>query len=389
VIILTQRVAIVGMGHTRFGKSPSTSLGELAAEAGLAAINEAGLNPSEIEMLSVGVASGSMSGQLSPAASVADTLGLVGIPVYRSEAACASGSAALRTAYAHIASGLVDTALVVGAEVMTHVETDVATDYLAQMGDTTWEYVQGVTFPAYFALIASAHMKKYGTKQEDLARVAVKNHRYAVHNPVAQFHREVTVDEVMRSPVVAYPLKLLDCSPLSDGAAAVVLVSEDKARKLSDTPIWIRGMGMASTGNILSERKDPSTIPSIRLAARKAYAQSGVEPREIHFAEVHDCFTIAEIIAYEELGFAERGRGADLIREGQTELGGRIPVNMSGGLKAKGHPLGATGVSMAVEATKQLRGEAERGRAVKGAEVGLVQNMGLTGQYSFVTIYSR
>lgn len=377
------------MGHTRFGRSPNTSVKELAAEACLAAMNEAGLSSSEVEMLSVGVASGSMSGQLSPAASVADALGLVGIPVYRSEAACATGSAALRTAYAHIASGLVDTALVVGAEVMTHVETEVATDYLAQMGDTTWEYVQGATFPAFFALIASAHMKKYHTRQEDLASVAVKNHKYAVHNPVAQFHREITVDEVMRSTVVAYPLKLLDCSPVSDGAAAVVLTSEDKAKKLSDTPVWIRGMGIASTGNILSERKDLSTIPSIRLAARRAYAQSGVGPDKIDFAEVHDCFTIAEIVAYEELGFAERGHGVDLIREGQTELGGRIPVNMSGGLKAKGHPLGATGVSMAVEATKQLRGEAERGRSVKGAEVGLAQNMGLTGQYSFVTIYSR
>ena len=386
---MVQKVAIVGVGHTKFGHHDDLSIRELAAEAGFAALEDAGIANTEVQMLSVGVASGSMSGQLSPAASVADALGIAGVPYYRSEAACATGSAALRTAYAHIASGFVDIALVVGVEVMTHTPTKVSTDYLAQMGDMEWEYVHGITFPGYFALMASSHMKLYGTSEEDLALVSVKNHKYAFYNPYAQFHKRISVSDVLSSKPVAPPLKLLDCSPLTDGAAAVVLASEELAKKLTDTPVWIRGMGVASLNNLIAERRDLASIPSVRLAAKIAYSQSGFTPADIQIAELHDCFTIAEIIEYEELGFAERGKGAQLVREGQTELGGKIPVNLSGGLKAKGHPLGATGVSMAVEITKQLRGEAERGRSVSGAQVGLTQNMGLTGQYSFVTIYSR
>jgi acetyl-CoA C-acetyltransferase len=278
---------------------------------------------------------------------------------------------------------------VIGAEIMTQGGTSSATDYLAQMTDCRWEYSLGITFPGMFALMASAHMKEFGTTEEDLALVSCKNHRNALKNEDAQFHKTVSVEDVLGSPPVAPPLKLLDCSPLSDGAAAIILASEEKARTYTDTPVWVRAIGAASSGNLLSQRKHLSSIPSIRLAAMRAFQQSGLSSKDMDFAEVHDCFTIAEIIAYEELGFAERGKGAKLLRDGATEIGGDIPVNASGGLKAKGHPLGATGVGMVVELTRQLRSEVEKSRQIKDAKVGLAQNMGLTGQYSYVSIYSR
>jgi acetyl-CoA C-acetyltransferase len=385
---MNKKVAVVGIGHTKFGRFPDATLRELAAVAGFSALEDAGITSPDIDFLSVGVASGSLSGQLSPAASVADALGITGAPLYRSEAACATGSAAIRSAYTALASGASDIALVVGAELMTRVPSAKATEYLAEMGDYGWEYPHGITFPGYFGLIASAHMKEFGTTEEDLALVAVKNHENAYHNEYAQFRKRITVDDVLKSKMVAYPLKLLDCSPLSDGASALVLTTEEHAKDLSDTPVWIEANALASLNNLAAERKDLATIPSVRLAAKKAYAQSGLGPKDIDFAEVHDCFTIAEIVVYEELGFSGRGKGAELVRSDQTSIGGEIPVNPSGGLKAKGHPLGATGVSMAVEVVKQFRGEVERRRYV-GGEVALTQNMGLTGQYSFVTIYRR
>ncbi len=383
------RVAVAGVGQTKFGVHKGQALSELAAEASFSAMADAGVDRSDIGFVSVGVASGSLSGQLSPAASILDAVGLVGVPCQRSEAACATGSAAIYAAYSHISSGLADTAIVIGAEIMTQGGTSSATDYLAQMTDCRWEYSLGITFPGMFALMASAHMKEFGTTEEDLALVSCKNHRNALKNEDAQFHKTVSVEDVLGSPPVAPPLKLLDCSPLSDGAAAIILASEEKARTYTDTPVWVRAIGAASSGNLLSQRKHLSSIPSIRLAAMRAFQQSGLSSKDMDFAEVHDCFTIAEIIAYEELGFAERGKGAKLLRDGATEIGGDIPVNASGGLKAKGHPLGATGVGMVVELTRQLRSEVEKSRQIKDAKVGLAQNMGLTGQYSYVSIYSR
>jgi acetyl-CoA C-acetyltransferase len=249
-----------------------------------------------------------------------------------------------------------------------------------------------MTFPAYYAMHATAHMAKYGTTEEDLALVAVKNHKYAALNPVAHFQKEITVDEALSSYPIAWPLKLYDCCPVTDGAAAVILASEEKVKELKiDTPVWIEGIGASSgTGN-LSKRDSYVGLKSAVIAAQKAYKMAGVGPEDIEVATVHDCFTIAEILAYEDLGFCKKGEGPKLIREGQTEIGGKIPVNVDGGLKAKGHPIGATGCSMIYELTKQLREEAEkRQRQVPLKKyIALAHNVGGTGHYCYVTILRR
>lgn len=384
----TKEVGIMGVGHTRFGVHPGKSVRELGAEAGFEAMRDAGVDQGDVGAVFVGVASGALSGQYSAAASIADELGLRGVPVLRCEAACATGSAALYAAISNVLSGLCETALVVGVESMNRQGSAAATDHLAKMSDADFEYPLGITFPGFFALMASAYMKKYSVGSEDLALVSVKNHANALRNPLAQFHREVTVEEVVNSKMVASPLHLLDCSPLTDGAAAVVVASKKVCEHAPKSPAWLRGMGSASSNNLLAERREIASVPSIRLAARKAFSESGLRPQDIDLAEVHDCFTIAEILAYEELGFAEKGQGASLLRSGETFMNGRMPVNTSGGLKAKGHPLGATGVSMVVEITKQLRGDVDAGRRVNGARIGLTQNMGLTGQYSYVYLFS-
>jgi acetyl-CoA C-acetyltransferase len=234
-------------------------------------------------------------------------------------------------------------------------------------------------------------MKEFGTTEEDLALVAVKNHKYGAMNPKAQFREEITVDDVLSSRVIAWPLKLYDCCPISDGAAAVVLASKEKIKELGvDAPVWVRGIGVSSDSSTMSNRSDFLGIRSSREAAQLAYRMAKVEVKEIEVAEVHDCFTIAEILAYEDLGFCRKGEGAKLIREGETEIGGRIPVNVDGGLKAKGHPLGATGISMLVELTMQLREEVEPRRQVPLKKyLALAHNVGGTGQYCYVTILSR
>jgi len=232
-------------------------------------------------------------------------------------------------------------------------------------------------------------MTRYGTTEEDLARVAVKAHHYGAMNPLAHFQKEITLEKAMNSPVVAWPLKLYDACPLSDGSAAVVLASEEVAKKLTDTPIWIKGVGYSSDTANLSRRSDYVGLEAAALAANRAYSMAKVSPGDIDVATAHDCFTIAELIAYEDLGFCKKGEGAKLVREGQTEIGGRIPVNVDGGLKAKGHPVGATGVSMAVEITKQLRGEGGRRQVPLKKGLGLVHNVGGTGHYAYVTILSR
>ncbi|MEM3671417.1 MAG: thiolase domain-containing protein [Thermoprotei archaeon] len=385
----SQSVAVIGVGHTKFSGGSTQGLRELASEAGFNAMRDADTDPSDVDCLVVGVASGAMSEQYSPAAMVADSVGLRGVMLQRCEAACATGSAALAAAVRTVKAGEARTALVIGAEVMSKRGTAESTYHLSRMTDCEFEYPLGITFPGMFGLMASSYMNRYSSTQEDLALVSVKNHENALENPYAQFHRRISVDDVLNSKMVADPLHLLDCSPVSDGAAAVVISCREVAEKKEKAPVWIRGIGSASLGNLLAERRDLTSIPSVRLAARRAFANSGLRPDDVDVAELHDCFTIAELIEYEELGFAERGKGAHLLRNGDTSISGRIPVNPSGGLKAKGHPLGATGLSMVVEIVKQLRGELPAKRRVNGAKVGLTQNMGLTGQYSFVYVLSR
>lgn len=381
------RVAIVGVGHSKFGKRTDATIRELAHEATRPAMQDAGLTTRDVDASVIGIAGEEFAMQGAPAAVVHDYVGMGNKPTYRVEAACATGSAAIRTAWSLIASKLHDVVLVVGAETMTQISSARATELMARAGDTRWEYPFGITFPGFYALMATAHMNEFGTTREQLSMVSVKNHKYGAMNPYAHLQREVTLEEAMRSIVISHPLNLYDCCLISDGAAAVIMASEKKAKQITDTPIWIKGLGAASDAMLIAERPTLTGLTGTKLAAKEAFEIAGISPSDIDVAEVHDCFTIAEIMAYEDLGFCEKGRGGKFIEEGQSYIGGKVPVNIDGGLKSKGHPLGATGVSMAVELVKQLRGEAAN--QVSGAEIALSHNVGETGQFVFVHIYSR
>ncbi len=383
------RVAIVGIGHSRFGKRTDVNVGELAFESIKQAIDDAGVDKKDIGNVVVGSAGGWYEESL-PAVVVNEYAGLSGAGTMRVEAACASGSAAVKSAYNSILSGETEVAMAVGVEKMTEVDTPTSVELIGRAGSYMWEFENyGMTFPAYYALYAVAHMNKFGTTEEDMSRVSVKAHHYGSMNPLAQFQKEITLEKAMGSQVVAWPLKLYDACPLTDGSAAVVLASEEAAKKLSDTPVWIKGVGYSSDTANLSRRSDYVGLQAAVSAAKTAYSMAKATPQDIDVATAHDCFTIAELMAYEDLGFCKKGEAAKMICEGETELGGRIPVNLDGGLKAKGHPIGATGVSMAVEITKQLRGEAGKHQAPIRNCLGLVHNIGGTGHYAYVTILSR
>ncbi|MCX6093095.1 MAG: thiolase domain-containing protein, partial [Candidatus Bipolaricaulota bacterium] len=378
-----------GVGQSHFGIRSDASLRELAFEAVKACIDDAGVPLADVQSMVVSVASDELSCALQPSAQVVDYIGFHPRPSFRVEGACASGSMAVRTGWMNIASGLADLVLVVGAEKMTEAPTARTTEVLGRAGDFLWEYPFGMTFPGYYALIAQAHMAKYGTTEAQLAAVAVKNHHYGALNPYAHMRKEITLEKAMGSFVVAAPLKLYDCCLISDGAAAILLASEKLAKRISKKPIWIRGLGLGTGSLSLAHREDLTTLGATVEAARQAYEMAGVGPKDIDVAVVHDCFTIAEIVAYEDLGFCPKGEGGPLVENRETYIGGTIPVNVDGGLKSKGHPIGTTGVSMAVEITKQLRGEADEGRQVPKAEVGLSHNVGGNGQHAVVHVFSR
>jgi len=383
------RVAVVGIGHSKFGRRTDVSIGELAFESIKQAVEDAGVDRKDIANVVIGNMGG-WSQESLPAVVIDEYAGLSGAGTMRVEAACASGSAALKSAYNSVKSGEGDLAMAVGVEKMTEVDTPTAVELIGRAGSYFWEFENfGMTFPAYYALHAVAHMNRFGTTEEDLARVAVKAHHYGAMNPLAQFQKEITLEKALGSQVVAWPLKLYDACPLTDGSAAVVLASEEVAKRLTDTPVWIRGIGSSSDSANLGRRGSYVGLEAAVRAAKAAYSMARVGPEEIDVATAHDCFTIAELMAYEDLGFCKKGEGAKMIREGQTELGGKIPVNLDGGLKAKGHPVGATGVSMAVEITKQLRGEAGKHQAPIKHGIGLVHNIGGTGHYAYVTILGR
>ncbi len=383
------RVAVVGIGHSKFGRRADVNIGELAFESIKQAVDDAGVDKKDIKNVVVG-SMGTWYEESLPAVVVNEYAGLSGAGTMRVEAACASGSAAVKSAYNSILSGEGDIAMAVGVEKMTEVDSSTSVELIGRAGSYTWEFENyGMTFPAYYALYAVSHMNRFGTTEEDMSRVAVKAHRYGAMNPLAQFQKEITLEKALSSQVVAWPLKLYDACPLTDGSAAVVLASEEMAKKLTDTPIWIRGVGYSSDSANLSRRSDYVGLKAVVNAAGSAYAMAKVTPKDIDVATAHDCFTIAELMAYEDLGFCKKGEAAKMIREGETELGGRIPINLDGGLKAKGHPIGATGVSMTVEITKQLRGEAGKRQAPIRKGVGLVHNVGGTGHYAYVTILSR
>ncbi len=383
-----RKVAVVGIGHGKFGVRSDASLRELAFEAVKACLDDAGIPLKEVDSMVTGIAGDEFAFGLQPSAQVHDYIGFHPKPNFRVEGACATGSIALITGYMNVASGLADLVLVIGVEKMTEVPTSIATEIMGKAGDAIWEYPFGTTFPGYYAMITNAHMAEYGTTEEQMAMVSVKNHYYGSLNPYAQMQKEITLEKALTSYTVAYPLKLYDCSLITDGAAAVLIASEERAKAISKKPIWIVGAGVATDTLRLGDRKSLTSILSAKEAAKIAYKMAGVGPANIDVATVHDCFTIAEIIAYEDLGFCEKGEGGKLIQAKETYVGGRIPVNVDGGLKSKGHPIGATGVSMAIEITKQLRGEAGE-RQVKNAEIGLAHNVGGTGQVAAVHIFRR
>ena len=381
-----REVAVIGTGLVTFGEMWSKSLRTLWAEAALNALEDAGID--KVDGITVGCMSpGLFNGQEHLASLLADELGMAGVPAMRVESACASGGLALRAGFAEVAAGLADIVLVTGVEKMTDVDGADATYALGTAADQDWEGFHGITFPGLYAMLARIHMQEFGTTREQLAKVAVKNHANGLLNAHAQYHLKVSVDDVLASTMVADPLRLLDCSPITDGAAALVIASVDRARELGgDRPlVKITGSGLATDSIALANRGDLSELRAVRLAGERAYAMAGRSPRDIHLAEVHDCFTIAEIMAVEALGFFDPGTGGQAVDRGLTSLGGKVPVNPSGGLKAKGHPVGATGVAQVVEVVTQLRGEAGQ-RQVEGARVGLAQNMGGSGGSSVVHI---
>ncbi|HXX87144.1 MAG TPA: thiolase domain-containing protein [Candidatus Acidoferrum sp.] len=389
-----KKVAVIGVGCSKFGVRTDANISELGFEAVKPSLEDAGVDAEDVEFAAVGsVGSGAWYEELLPAVVVGEYCGLSGAGLVRCEAACASGSAAFFTAYSAVASGHAEIAMALGVEKMREIDSSTAMEWIGRAGYYFWEFHNfGMTFPAYYALYANAHMAKYGTTEEDMALVAVKNHKYASMNPVAHLRNKISVDDVLSSMVIASPLKLYDCSPITDGAASVIVASEEKVKELKvDTPVWIAGIGYSSGTANLSKRKDFVSLDASVLASQRAYRAAGISPNQLDFAEVHDCFTIAEIMAYEDLGFCGRGEGVKLLRDGQTEIGGKIPVNMDGGLKAKGHPIGATGCAMIYELTHQLRQDAvEKSRQIPMKNyVGLAHNVGGTGHYCYVTILRR
>lgn len=385
-------VAIIGVGCTEFGELWEKSFRQLFQEAGIAALEDAGVQGKQIQALYVGnMTGGRFVGQEHIGSLIADYAGLASfhIPSTRVEAACASGGLALLQGILAVASGYKDIVVAGGVEKMTDVCCmETVTDALTAAADREWEGVMGATFPGLYAMIARLHMHRYGTTSEQLAAVAVKNHHNATMNPKAQYQNEITIDAVLNSVMIADPLHTFDCSPISDGASAVVLAPLEIARKYTDTPIVIKGFGQATGTISLHDRKDITTLDATVAAAKEAYKMAKITAKDIDFAEVHDCFTIAEIVALEDLGFVIKGEGGKAAIEGITYLGGKIPINTSGGLKACGHPVGATGIKQAVEMVLQLRGEAEK-RQVEGAEIGLTHNVGGTGGTAVVHIFER
>jgi acetyl-CoA C-acetyltransferase len=369
-----RRVAVVGVGVTRFGKHEHTCA-ELFAEAAVEALVDAGVRPREIQGLYVGNVVGEAGErQLHLGPQVASTLGIPAVAATRFETACASSHAAFRHALFEIGSGAADVVLVGGAERVLTMPTERSTEVFAYASDAVFEQPAGLTFPGVFALIARAHMAKYGTTEEQMACVAVKNHRHGTLNPKAQFQKAITIEQVLRSAPVADPLKLYDCCPFSDGAAAVVLAAEDVARR-TRAPVWVLGSAQAGDAMCLHDKRDLARALATERAAEAAYRQAGLGPEDVDVVELHDCFTIAEILATEGLGLCEPGTGGLAAEKGETSLGGRIPVNVSGGLKAKGHPIGATGAAQIAEIVTQLRGEGGP-RQVDGARVGLTHTLG-------------
>jgi len=386
---LARRVAVVAGGHSKFGKRYDATMRELCAEAFKPILDE-GITQDMIDASVLSYAASQFTGQGAGSALIADYLGLHEKPHLRVESACTTGTASLRAAWGMVASGLYDIMLVLGVEQMNRVTSAQATELMARAGDMRWEYPFGISFPAFYALMASRYMHEYNLPHEVLSMIAVKSHHYGAQNPKAHLPREVTLEAAHNSVPICRPLNLYDCSLITDGAAAVVIAAEDRVKEFTDEPMWIRGIGAGASEMMVQDRPSLTSIPGAKRAAKAAYKMAGLEPKDMDMAEVHDCFTIAELIAYEDLGFAEPGKGREIVENKENYHDGKIPVNVDGGLKSKGHPLGATGLSMTYEILMQMRGEAQKpSRQIDDVQFGLAHNVGQSGQFVNIFIFER
>ncbi len=390
-------VVIAGAGMIRFERRDEDTLVDMLAMAGLRAMDDARLGNHPVDAVYVGnMASGLFNRQVSVASALVDKLSLYPTAAERIENGPASGGSAIKHGYQAIASGMADVVLVVGGEKMREVIGPRATDVVACMSQPESEYIYGVSLPAMAGMFARLYMKKYGVTAEDLARVAIKNHDHGLLNPYAHIQMRITLegilthpDSVVGNPIVADPLRLYDCCPVSDGAAAVLLTTPEIAKTLNDKPpIIIAGIGQATDTHALHEREDPTELKAVTISAEKAFSMAGCTPADVDVAELHDAFTILEIAESEHVGFFAKGEGAKALTAGQTRIGGKLPINPSGGLKARGHPVGATGVAQAVELVWQLRGEAGE-RQVKDAQTGFALNFGGFGNNVVALVLRR
>lgn len=383
-------VSVIGIGETKMGRLPDKSFRDLICEAGNQAISDAGIPKENIQALFIGNFNGSYLGfqsHLGPLAS--EVLGLGYIPTLRTEGACASATLAFRQGMMAIAAGFYDIVLIGSVEKMTHRETEIVTTGISSATDFELEFSLGATFPAIFAMMANRYFSEYRNVREEMAMCAVKNHNNALLNPDAQMKKRITVEDVKNGFPIAYPLTVLDCSLVTDGAVFCVLAATEVAKQIPGCKIVeIIGSGHAGDTLTIAAKKNLTTLYCTVRAAEQAYAMAGLTPKDIDLAEVHDCFTITEILNIEDLGFFEKGKGADAVAEGKTALDGTMPINCSGGLKAKGHPIGATGLSQIYEIITQLRGEAGQ-RQIKNAGIGLTHNLGGTAATCVVNIFKR
>ncbi len=380
-----EKVCVIGAGSTKYGKLED-SISDLTIQASADAIQSAGIVPKDIKAGYISNVFGVADKQVHLGPVVMSNLGIPERPSLSIESACGSGSVSFREAYANVAAGFYDVVLVTGVEKVTQTGTEWTTTYFSYCSDFFYEGQSGASFPGLFASMARAYLTEFKATEEDFAMVAVKNHENGFLNPKAHMRKKITVDDVMNSPVVASPLKLYDCCPFSDGASSVVICSEKFAKDHSKDYIQVIGSGRGGSPAALQGRQHLTTIPSTKIACEAAYKMAGITPKDVDFAEVHDCFTIAEVVDTEDLGFFAKGKGVDAVREGQTKRNGEVPINPSGGLKSKGHPIGATGVGQVVEVFDQLTGKAGE-RTVNDAKIGLTQNFGATGASCAVHIF--
>ncbi|KJS12708.1 MAG: acetyl-CoA acetyltransferase [Peptococcaceae bacterium BRH_c8a] len=384
---MSKDVAIIGVGQSAFVRSYQGSIRELAFEAFREAMQDAGISTGDIDA-SIICSAPEYDNQRSPSGIIAEYLGLNPQPTFAVESVCSSSTTGIRVGYSMIKSGLHDLVLILGFQKMSEISSADSQERMGRGADIMWEAPFGTMMPAYYAMHAQAHFASYGSTEKDLALIRVKASKYGILNEKAVYRKEVKLEDALNAGMVASPLKRFDCCANADGASCIIMASQARAKEMAKKPVWVLGLGSATASMTLTGRDALNGLTCARVAAEKAYAMAGVTPRDIDVAEVHDCFTIAELMAYENLGFAGPGQGAELIRAGETYIGGKIPVNVDGGLLSKGHPIGATGGSQVRTIVQQLRGEAGAIQ-VPNAAIGLVHNIGGVGVYGNVIILGR